>query len=359
MTRSQPMRWGVIGLGIGEQHAATIESEPALSLAAICDLSADTLAAVGSRFPSAVQFRDEFELLSSGTVDAVVIASYDNQHADAIVAGLDAGIHVFCEKPLATSRRQLDDVVAALNRNPSIHLMTNTLLRRSPRFVWLKEAIVSGRMGSVYHAELTYLYGRLSKVLEGWRGDDPHYSVTLGGTIHLIDLLMWLLDERPASLVGVGGSLGTSSSTLYTPERHLVQDLRMALMTFPSGVTAAVAANYACVLPHFHRVEVYGTSGTFMNIPALGVRPEHSAAYHYSSSDPGVLPLRLDLPYPAVPKGALIPRFADTIRGDRAEISEQAAIDAVTVALAVDDAVLTGETVQVSYPNVLPRENLD
>lgn len=359
MSQSEAVRWGVIGLGVGEQHAATIAGDASMHLTAICDLSADVLANVGGRFAQARRFTDEFELIGSGSIDAVVIASYDNQHADTIVAALDAGIHVFCEKPLATSRRQLDDVVDALNRNPSVRLMTNTLLRRSPRFTWLKEAIDCGRMGSIYHAELTYLYGRLSKVIKGWRGDDPLYSVTLGGTIHLIDLLMWLVDERPESLVGLGSSSGTSKSALYNPERHLVQDLRMALMQFPSGITSAVSANYACVLPHFHRVEVYGTTGTFLNLPNLGLEPSDSAAYYYSSRDSGVPPLRLDLPYPAVPKGVLIPRFVDTIRGDQAEISEQAAIDAVAVALAVDDAVLNGKTVQVSYPHVLPRKSLD
>jgi predicted dehydrogenase len=359
VNNSQPLRWGVIGLGIGEQHATTINVSPSMQLTALCDLSSDALASVGRRFDSAVRFTDEFELIRSGAVDAVVIASYDNRHAEAIVAALDSGIHVFCEKPIATSRRQLEEVVEALNRNPSLHLMTNTLLRRSPRFAWLKDQIASGGMGSVYHAELTYLYGRLSKVLEGWRGNDHDYSVTLGGTIHLIDLLMWLVDERPQSLMGIGGSTGTSRSALYDPDRHLVQDLRMALMEFPSGITAAVSANYACVLPHFHRVEVYGTSGTFMNVPPLSSSPEDSAAYLYSSRDPDEPPLCIDLPYPAVPKSALIPRFVRTIRGGDPEISEQAIVEAVAVALAVDDAVLSGEPVVVSYPEVLPRKNLD
>jgi len=359
MSDNDPLRWGVIGLGIGEQHAATIDEDSSIQLTAVCDRAPDALAYVRSRFPSSRRFEDAFELIRSGSIDVVVIASYDNQHADAIVAALDAGIHVFCEKPLATSRSQLEEVVAALNRNPSVRLMTNTLLRRSPRFAWLKREIVSGGIGSIYHAELTYLYGRLNKVLGGWRGDDPNYSVTLGGTIHLIDLLMWLVDERPLSLVGIGSSAGTSRSGLYDPDRYLIQDLRMALMQFPSGITSAVSANYACVFPHFHRVEFYGTSGTFMNVPPLGPSPEESAAYFYSSRDPQVAPTRLDLPYPAVPKGALIPRFVRTISGDDPEISEQEAVDAVAVALALDDAVLGGEGVWVSYPTVLPRKSLD
>jgi predicted dehydrogenase len=133
----------------------------------------------------------------------------------------------------------------------------------------------------------------------------------------------------------------------------------MALMSFPSGTTAAVSANYACVLPHFHRVEVYGTSGTFMNLPPFGPAPEDSAAYYYSSRDPEVPPQRLDLPYPAVPKGVLIPGFMNAINGAEPEISEQSAVDAVAVALAVDDAVLSGETVAVSYLEVLPRKRMN
>jgi predicted dehydrogenase len=352
------LRWGVIGLGIGQHHAATIDGDASMQLTAVCDMSSDVLASTGNLFKSAVHFTDQFELIGSGSIDAVVIASFDDQHADAVIAALDAGLHVFCEKPLATSRRQLEGVVDALNRNPHLHMMTNTLLRRSPRFAWLKNEISSGGIGSVFHAEVAYLYGRLSKVLGGWRGDDPAYSVTLGGTIHLIDLLLWLLDERPQSVGALGGSEGTRRSSLYNPERHLVQDLRMALMRFPSGTTAAVSANYACVLPHFHRVEVFGTSGTFMNLPPLGPAPEDSAAYYYSSRDPEVPPQRLDLPYPAVPKGVLIPRFVRTIQGAEPEISEQSAVDAVAVALAVDDAVLSRETVAVSYLEVLPRRNL-
>jgi predicted dehydrogenase len=353
------MRWGVIGLGVGEQHAATIAKDPSLHLTAICDFSSEKLMTVGSQFASATQFTDAYDLIGSKSIDALVIASYDNLHAETIVAALDAGIHVFCEKPLATSQQQLENVVDALNRNTSIHLSTNTLLRRSPRFAWLQEAIASGRLGSVYHAELTYLYGRLSKVLEGWRADDPSYSVTLGGTIHLIDLLMWLVDERPESVVGMGSSSGTIKSPLYNPERHVVQDFRMALMQFPSGITSTVSANFACVLPHFHRVEVFGTAGTFMNVPTVDPEEGNSAAYFFSSRNPEVPPLRLKQPYPAVPKGVLIPRFADTILGGSAEISVQAAVDAVAVALAIDDAVACGKRVQVTYPLVLPRKGLE
>ena len=75
-------------------------------------------------------------------------------------------------------------------------------LRLSPRFDLLKNKITSRGLGEIFHFEADYLYGRLEKLLSGWRSLDPNYSVTLGGAIHLVDLIMWLIEEKPNRVPG-------------------------------------------------------------------------------------------------------------------------------------------------------------
>ena len=336
-------------------------------LVALCDRDPEVLGRATDRFPTAAGYPSEDLLLTDAGVDAIVLASYDNEHAATIVRALTRGIHVFAEKPLATSSVDLKSINRALERNPSSRLTTNTLLRRSPRFVWLKEQIERGDLGRVFHSELDYLYGRLEKLADGWRGRDQNYSVTLGGAIHMVDLLMWLTGERPATVTAIGNSLGLRSSQVANSTGFSGDDLRIALLEFPSGMTAKVSANFACVMPHFHRVEVFGTEGTFFNVPfdvpdanstinqeSPGIR---SVGAHFQSRNPSILPTQIDVSYPAVPKGILLPQFAAAIAGTgELAISEQEALDVTSVCLAIDTSARHRVAVRVEYLTVIGRK---
>ena len=194
------LRWAVVGLGIGQVHAATVASLEDASLVALCDQDSAVLERVAAQFPNAELYTDFDDLVENCEIDALVIATYDDSHAKLAAAALKRGIHVFVEKPLAATQEDLLEIAALLNSDPALRLSSNTLLRLSPRFAWLKSRIATGSLGRIYHAELSYLYGRLEKVADGWRGKSPAYSVTLGGTIHMIDLLLWLTGERPEQI---------------------------------------------------------------------------------------------------------------------------------------------------------------
>ena len=361
------IRFGVIGLGVGWQHALRLESMKGAELVALCDRDPEVLGRARDRFPTATGYGREDQLLAEAGVDAIVVASYDNEHAATIVRALAQGVHVFAEKPLGTTQVDLEAISQALEGSPSSRLTTNTLLRRSPRFVWLKEQIDKGDLGRVFHAELDYLYGRLEKLTDGWRGKDPNYSVTLGGAIHMVDLLMWLTGERPSSVTAVGSSLGLRASSMNNSTGFTGHDLRVALLEFPSGMTAKISANFACVMPHFHRVEVFGTEGTFFNVPydvsdagtsstqeVPGIR---SVGAQFQNRDPEILPRQLDLPYPAVPKGILLPQFASAISGTgELAITEQEALDVTSVCLAIDQSARHRVAVQVEYVLVTARQ---
>ena len=346
------LRCGVIGMGIGLAHAKAVQEMTGADLVGVCDSDPSQLALAGKILGDVRTFPHATSLLECGEIDVVVIASTDRDHGSQVLQAIQNELHVFVEKPLAVNRGELEGVEKALQEHPSVRLTTNTLLRKSPRFVWLKERIVNGDLGTIYHSEFDYLYGRLEKLTSGWRGNDPSYSVTLGGAIHLVDLLLWLVQERPIRVSAIGGSLGLMQDSVNHASEFAGDVLRIGLLEFASGMTAKVSANFANVSPHFHRVDVYGTEGTFMNLQApvtSALKSEqnvefdesgNTSALHFKSRRPQDLPETLFLPYPAVEKSVLLGDFIDSILAEGTpSVSHREALDAVRVCLAIDQSV--------------------
>lgn len=354
MRSRRRIRWGVMGLGVGHQHALTLLNDANSELVAVCDVNATILEKVSAEYGDAARFSSADEMLATTELDAIAVASYDWDHAQTIASCLELGIHVFAEKPLGTRIDDYQAIARCLNSNPRLRMTTNTLLRRSPRFAWLKKEIESGQLGKVFHVQADYLYGRLSKLTHGWRGTNPEYSVTLGGTIHMVDLLIWLVGERPVSVTAVGSNAGVNDSST----NFAGHSLRAGLLSFASGLTASVSANFASVGPHFHRLDVYGTEATFMNLPTVSQTDTSvpgSAGLLLRGADPGTAQA-VDVPYPAVSKGVLIPEFNRAILGKgQSPISEQEALDAFAVCLALDESVRVSKPISIAYEEVAAR----
>lgn len=363
---SRPNRWGVIGLGVGYQHALAIIQTKNAKLVAVCDQSRSKRDEWTSEFPTIPVYSDESSMFEEQLLDVLVVASYDQDHGATVIRALNRGMHVFAEKPLATTSEQYSEIVKILRENPRLRLTTNTLLRKSPRFILLKEMIIAGELGEIFHLEGDYLYGRIEKLLDGWRGKDPNYSVTLGGAVHIVDLLLWLTGERPNQVYAIGSSKGLRSSPLSNAPSFEGDDIRIALLEFPSGMTAKVSASFACVLPHFHRIDVFGSLGTFLHVPIASLgqgidssEEAWSSAAHFHSRDSMTPPKFINLPYPKVPKGVLVANFNEVISGvEQPEVSEQEALDALAVCLAIDAAIESEQPVPVEYVDIGRRRNV-
>src|SRR5207249_12294415 len=85
-------------------------------------------------------------LLQDQAVDVVSIASYDDLHGPQVVAALRAGKHVFVEKPLCRSVKELLAIKRAWLASGGQHLISNLVLRATPLYQWLKDAIASGEL---------------------------------------------------------------------------------------------------------------------------------------------------------------------------------------------------------------------
>jgi predicted dehydrogenase len=267
-------------------------------------------------------------ILADPSVDVVSIATFDDAHFEQIIAALDAGKHVFVEKPLCRSEDELHGVVAAWRRTGR-QLHSNLVLRAAPLYRWLRDAVTSGQLGTVYAFDGDYLYGRLHKITEGWRKDVDDYSVMQGGGIHLVDLMLWLTGERPERVSAVGGDVATRGSAFR------YHDFAAATFRFRSGLVGRITANFGCVHRHHHVVRVFGTRGTF-------VYDDRGARLH-TSRDPGAAAQSIDLSALPATKGDLIPSFVDSVvHGADPAAAARHEFDVVRACLAADRAVKSG-----------------
>lgn len=332
--RNDVLRAGVIGLGVGEQHIRGYQVDSRCQVVALCDLDKAKLEEVGERNPGISLLDSPEDLLTDPDIDVVSIASYDHAHHDQIILALDHNKHVFVEKPLCLTRRQLDSIARVLRKSPHLQLSSNLILRRTPRFLELRRRILNGDLGQIYFTEGDYDYGRLHKLTQGWRGESPDYSVVHGGGIHVIDLLLWLTGDKVTEVFAYGNRISTQSSAFVG------DDMVISALKFSSGLVAKISANFGSVTPHHHRLSVYGTEGTFTQ--------NHLGGAYFWSRDPNVEPEPVSGPYPDAAKGDMIASFvASILDGSRPEVTSSEVFRAMDVSLAIVESLKRGKPVTI------------
>ena len=322
----------VVGLGVGEQHAKGL-LRAGCELRWVHDLDPAKSHEVVSRI-GAGRVAESFDaILADEAVELVVLATYDDHHAAAIVKALSAGKHVFCEKPLCQTAAQLTAIEQAWKKSGR-HLASNLILRTAPLYRKARELVSSGALGDVYAFYGDYLYGRLSKITTGWRAQVDDYSVMQGGGVHLVDLMCWITGDRPVRVQSAGNRVATEGTAFR------YQDFVASTFACRSGMTAVISANFACVHRHQHVVRIFGTKGTFL-YDDMGARV-------YRERDPGG-PAQLldDAPLPAS-KGDLVADFLEGVAN--AELGTQrTALDlrVIRACLAADEALARGTASEI------------
>jgi predicted dehydrogenase len=249
---------GVVGLGVGEAHAAAYAASPRAALKCVFDLDREKAEAFVASRPGVTAVSSFEEILADPAVRIVSIASYDDAHGDQILRALEAGKHVFTEKPMCRSFAELDRIRRALAVRPDLFFGVNLVLRAAPLYQWLRREIAAGTFGRIYAFDGDYIYGRLEKITDGWRGRIEDYSVMQGGGVHLVDLMLWLTGERPIAATAVGNGIATQA-TSFRGLDHVA-----AHYEFASGMIGRITANFGAVHPHQHVVRIFGTEATFL-----------------------------------------------------------------------------------------------
>ncbi|MEZ5401675.1 MAG: Gfo/Idh/MocA family oxidoreductase [Bryobacteraceae bacterium] len=186
------VRIGVIGLGrFGEMHCQALAGIPEVEIAGLCTRDPDRLAAFSARYPAARAFHNYRDLLASGACDAVSIVTMWRQHAEVAIAALDAGLHVFVEKPMASTNEGCAAMIAARNRSGKFG-MVGQICRFNPRYAAARREIAAvGRIVSLY-ARRNIPAAVSAQVL-------PKIGPIAGDAVHDTDLMLWFTGKRIVS----------------------------------------------------------------------------------------------------------------------------------------------------------------
>lgn len=331
------LKVGVIGLGVGSRHAVAYKSHPQAEVVALCDWDEDKLRQVADKYPRARTTTDAKAVITDKEVEAVSIASYDSYHAEQVIKALRAGKHVFVEKPLCLHEKEARRIKQLLLTNPGLCLSSHFPLRQTPRFRELKKWLEAGRLGCLYYAEADYNFGRWEKIVSGWRGKSDNYSVMLGGGIHMVDLLLWLTEDKVEKVSAFGNNLASKEAGLP------FNDLVVSNLKFSGGMLAKVTCNFACVHPHHHSVSVYGTKATFIN--------GRKKAEFFTSREGE--PRQISTAYRQDKQKESTPFIASFVESvvskGKPAVTEQEVFDAMSVCFAIERSVVTGRPMPVKY----------
>jgi predicted dehydrogenase len=210
---------GVVGLGYwGPNLARNFDLLGETELRWLCDPSDDALSRLTAQFPQAKATVDFDDLLGDESLDAVVIATPVPLHAELAIRALQAGKHVFVEKPLALTVADAEQVCEAADAAGKV-LMVGHLLEYHPGVRKLKDVAASGDLGAI-----RYIYGNrlnLGKVRK-----DENALWSLGA--HDVSVLLHLADEEPDQMHAFGESY----------MRPPIEDVVFCYLRFPSGLMA-------------------------------------------------------------------------------------------------------------------------
>ena len=141
---------GLVGCGfIGQIHAEAFSLSGVASVRAVASRSPDRAAGFAARWGIPAWHTDYRELAERADVDLVCVAAPNSLHRDIVVAAAEAGKHVVCEKPLARTLREADEMIAACRR-AGVKLMYAEELCFTPKYVRLKQLVDEGALGRIH-----------------------------------------------------------------------------------------------------------------------------------------------------------------------------------------------------------------
>ncbi|MBV1823038.1 inositol 2-dehydrogenase [Komagataeibacter oboediens] len=243
---------GVLGCGrIGAMHAANIAAHPRARVAAVYDINVAAAQAV-SRATGAPVMTSAAEVLATPDVDAVLIATATDTHADLLEQAIAAGRPVLCEKPIDLSLARVDRCAATI-ANTTLPVQIGFVRRFDPGHRAVFEAVHDGTIGDLHQLVIT--------------SRDPGlppeaYLEKSGGilrdmTIHDFDMARYILGEEPTRVFAVGSRLVAPALMDALGD----EDTVTVVMTTDTGRQAILINSREATYGYDQRVEAFGSLG--------------------------------------------------------------------------------------------------
>ncbi|MDM5328856.1 Gfo/Idh/MocA family oxidoreductase [Neobacillus sp. CF12] len=252
----EKLRVAVIGCGSIAQHRHLPEyqSNKNVELIAVCDSNEERAQTVAEKY-GVKAYTNYEEVISSGLVDAVSVCTPNYLHAPISIAALHAGLHVLCEKPMATSKQEAEEMIAAANESGK-KLMIAHNQRFVPSHQRARKLIESGEIGKIYSFRTAFGHGGPEgwsvEGKEGWFFQKEKAFVGAMGDlgVHKTDLLRYVLGEE---ITEVGAFVETSAKDFAD-----VDDNAVCVLKTESGIIGTLAASWAYVSKEDNSTIIYG-----------------------------------------------------------------------------------------------------
>jgi myo-inositol 2-dehydrogenase / D-chiro-inositol 1-dehydrogenase len=247
------LHFGIIGAGrIGRVHAETLAFRlPQSRIMAIADVNHEAAQSLAAHCGIPKVAASSTKIIADPAIEAVLICSSTDTHADLIVEAAKAGKHIFCEKPIAHSLGQIDRAIAAV-KAAGVQLQVGFNRRFDANFARVRHAVANGEIGN---PSLMHIISR-----------DPappplSYIRASGGifmdmTIHDFDMARFLIGDEVQEIYTTGG-------VTVDPEIGKAGDLDTALIVlrFRNGVIGTIDNCRKAVYGYDQRVEIFGSEG--------------------------------------------------------------------------------------------------
>jgi predicted dehydrogenase len=208
------------------------------------------------------------EVIARKDIDVIDICTPGDSHRPIAIAAADARKVVFCEKPLANTVAEAEEMLDAVRRNEVIHMICHNY-RRAPAVTLAKQLIEEGRIGTIHHYRGTYLQDWIvdPNFPRVWRLEKAKAGSGALGDIgsHSIDLARYLVGE----ITEVAGLLKTFVTERPLPDDPTtkapvdVDDAALALLKFAGGAIGSVeGTRFAPGRKNYNRFEINGSKGS-------------------------------------------------------------------------------------------------
>ncbi len=268
------LRVGVVGAGgiFKAVHQPAWTNHPEAEIVAVCDVNEERAKQVAGSLGIDAAYTDYRELLKRDDIDVIDICTPNLYHSEIAIAALQAGKHVFCEKPDAVSPAEAQKMAdAAAASGKLLMVMRNNRFHPSSQF--LKRFIDEGNMGEVYTGRCGWVRRRGIPGKGGWfttkelSGGGP--LIDLG--VHFIDVAMWLMNNpKPVAVSGatytkfanddISDSVHSAFGEKKDDGMFDVEDLAIGFIRFDNGATLQLEFSWASnVGEEMNFVELRGT----------------------------------------------------------------------------------------------------
>ncbi len=322
---TDPVGFGVIGLGMGAVRARFISETEGARLVAVAELDEERGRKAEAEY-GIDWYRDYRRLLDRDDIDVITVMTPSGTHADFAIEAAVAGKHVITTKPVEVSLERADRMIAAC-REAGVILAVDFEARYMADNVRVKQAVDDGRLGRMILGEVRLKWFRNDAYYEGWHGT---WALDGGGSlinqsVHQIDLLGWYMGE----VESVQGQIGVFNHDIES------EDLGMAMLRFKSGAVGTILGTTTCPVTIPAGVELHGTQGlviTAGNKVATWHVPDESA----------------DDPFPYEGPCNVIEDMAALVRhGGTPRITGEEAKKSLALILAIYESSRTGQAVSL------------